>query len=86
MAERRIRREIFHGASENVSRGLYFGEYSEPQVAEVMKDPHGFLERNLNRHQLGTHWGSGWTAQEYASGDWAGGYHAGGEVYGEAPM
>jgi len=37
-------------------RGLHFGGYSHEEVHGIMKDPHRFLNENLNRRQMGIHW------------------------------
>jgi hypothetical protein len=37
-------------------RGLSFGAHTPDEAREVMRNPHDFLNRSLNRQQLGIHW------------------------------
>ena len=42
--------------AEELHRGLHFGSYSEHEARGIMRDPHRFLNENLNRKQMGIHW------------------------------
>ena len=37
-------------------RGLHFGAHSAEEVSGIMRDPHRYLDQNLNRQQMGIHW------------------------------
>jgi len=44
------------GVARELYRGLSFGGRSPEEVKGIMRDPHRFLNENLNRKQMGIHW------------------------------